>query len=336
MIGRTGQPRRMKIEPWLDQPFLNHSFPLDVDEPFTTAMAFAAGVTRANLTRLVDLGLLRRPIRNVYVSTHVGDSPLLRAKCLRLAVPPDCVVCDRHAGWLLGAEMILAPNEHLELQPISMFRPSGHGRLRNPLADSGERNLIPGDVMEVDGLLVTTPLRTAWDLGRVRSRERALAALDAMLRTRLFTHEELLDGVTRFRGMRWVRNLRALAPLADGAAESPGESVLRLRWLDRGLPRPQLQVEVWVDGVLVAVLDIAHEGLRFAAEYDGVEWHGSAEQQADDRRRRDLVRNQGWVVTPFVVTDVFGRERRCDEMLSDGVRSARARHGTLIQSPSRL
>lgn len=333
---RAGQPKHMKIAPLLDQAFLDRSFPLDVVEPFTSSMAYAAGLTRANLVRLVDQGLLRRPIRNVYVSAHVGDSPRLRAKCLRLVVPPDCVICDRHAGWLLGAGMILAPNEHLELRPISMFLPSGRGRLRNALSDSGERNLLVSDIVEIDGLLATTPLRTAWDLGRVRSREQALAGLDAMLRLRLFTHEELLDGVTRFRGMRWVRNLRALAPLADGAAASPGESVLRLRWLDRGLPRPHLQVEVWVDGVLIAVLDIAHEGLRFAAEYDGAEWHGSADQQEHDRGRRELVREQGWVVTPFVAGDVFGRDRRCDTMLSDGVRAARALRGGLITSSSRL
>ena len=326
----------MNLKPLLDQPFLDQTFPLPVDQPFTSTMAYDAGVTRANLVRLVDAGLLRRPIRNVYLSTQVGDSPLMRARCLALVVPPDCVVCDRHAGWLLGAEMILAPNEHLELQPISMFRPSDRGRLRNPLADSGERNLIPRDITEVSGLLVTTPLRTAWDLGRVRSRERALAGLDAMLRTRLFSHEELLDGVTRFRGMRWVRNLRALAPLADGAAASPGESVLRLRWLDRGLPRPQLQVEVRVDGILVAVLDLAHEELRFAAEYDGAEWHTTPEQVEHDRSRRELVREQGWVVAPFVSDDVFGRERRCEQMLSDGVRAARTMRASLIVASSRL
>ena len=326
----------MKIAPLVGQPFLDQSFPLDVDEPFTTATAYAAGLTRANLLRLVDLGLLRRPIRNVYVSPHVGDSPVLRAKCLRLVVPPDAVICDRHAGWLHGAEMILAPNEHLELRPISMFLPSGRGRLRNSLSNSGERNLIDSDIVDVNGLRVTTPLRTACDLGRVRFREQSLAGLDAMLRLRVFSHEELLDAVTRFRRMRWVRNLRALAPLADGRAASPGESVLRLRWLDRGLPRPQLQVEVWADGVLVAVLDIAHEGLRFAAEYDGHEWHGTPEQQEHDRRRRDLIRDQGWVVTPFVAGDVFGRERRCDTMLTDGVREARALRGSTVNSSSRL
>ena len=216
-----------------EQPFLDRTFALPVDRPFTRAQARAEGFPDARLGRLVALGLLRRPIKGVYVASQVADSPRLRAHCLSLVVPSDYVVCDRHAGWLLGADMILAPGEHLDLRPISVFRPSGHGRLRNDLCDSGERNLTRSDVVEVGGLAVTSPLRTAWDLGRVRSREQALSGLDAMLRLGIFTAPELIRGVERFRGIRWVTRLRELAPLADGRAASPGESVLRLRWLNK-------------------------------------------------------------------------------------------------------
>ena len=51
---------------------------------------------------------------------------------------------------------------------VSMFLPTGR-RLRNGLADSGERSLRPEDITEVMGIPVTTMVRTAWDLGRVRS-----------------------------------------------------------------------------------------------------------------------------------------------------------------------
>ena len=69
--------------------------------------------------------------------------------------------------------------------------------------------------MEVLGLRVTTPLRTACDLGRLLSRDRAFAALDTMLRLGAFDAEELWAETERFRGMRGVRQLRAFAPLAD-------------------------------------------------------------------------------------------------------------------------
>jgi hypothetical protein len=236
-------------------------------------------------------------------------------------------VCDRHAGWLLGAEMVLAPNEHINLRPISIFRPSGMGRLRNDLADSGERNLIASDVTEIGGIRVTTPLRTAWDLGRVRWPDQAISGIDAMLRLGV-DKQELIDGIERFRGMRWVTVLRAVGPLGDGRSESPGESVLRLRWLEASLPTPHPQLEVHShDGVLLAVLDIANEELRYAAEYDGVEWHTSPEQREHDRMRRDAVRNEDWVVEPFVASDLFGRQQDADTKLRAGAAEARRRFG---------
>jgi hypothetical protein len=309
---------------------LDSTFPLPLDRPFTTSDARREGVPRHVLTLLVAHGLLRRPLKSVYLATQAGDSVRLRSQCLSLVVPDDCVVCDRHAGWLLGAEMILAPNEHLELRPISIFRPSGNGRVRNDLADSGERNLIPSDVIEVSGIAVTTPLRTAWDLGRVRFREAAISGLDAMLRLELFSKEELVAGVERFRGMRWVTRLRELAPLADGRAASPGESVLRLRWIDCGLPTPEPQVEVFRDGVLIAILDIANDVIYFAAEYDGAEWHTSPKQREHDRIRRGVAEDEGWLVKPFVAANVFGRHRDCEALLVQGARDARKRLGLRI------
>jgi hypothetical protein len=309
---------------------LDATFPLPLDRPFTTADARREGVPKHLLTALVTEGLLRRPLKSVYVAVQAGDSVKIRSECLSLVVPDDCVVCDRHAGWLLGAEMILAPNEHLELRPISIFRPSGRGRLRNDLADSGERNLIPSDVIEVSGIAVTTPLRTAWDLGRVRFREAAISGLDAMLRLQMFGQDELVAGVERFRGMRWVTRLRELAPLADAGAASPGESVLRLRWLDCGLPAPTPQVEVRRDGNLIAILDIANEPIRFAAEYDGAEWHTSPQQREHDRARRAAAEKEDWFVKPFVAVNVFGRNRDCDLLLVEGAREARRRLGRRI------
>jgi hypothetical protein len=292
----------------LDAPLLDASCNLPLDVPFTVAVARAAGVQQRLLRLWCRLGLLRQPIRGVYVAAQVVDSLALRAQCLTLVAPDDAVICDRHAGWLLGAEMVLAPNEHLELLPVSMYLPTGR-RLRNALAGSGERRLRPEDITEVMGIPVTTMLRTAWDLGRVRSRERAISGMDQMLRLPGFPVDAFLAGVERFRGERWVTTLRSLAPLADGRAESPPESILRLYWLDVGLPRPTPQLEVWVDGHLVARLDIGSLEIMYAAEYDGVEWHSSPEQRRRDRQRRRAVRDEGFKIDVFKRKNVFGARR---------------------------
>lgn len=308
-------------------PELDDSFPLPLDEPFTATMARDAGLTSFELRWLVSNNYVRHPIHNVYVAARVPDSLDLRCRALRLVVPPDCVIVDRHAGWLLGAQMVLAPNEHLHLRPVSMFRPSGNGRLRNDWADSGERNLLPGDVTEVNGLLVTTPIRTAWDLGRVRWPDSSIAGLDAMLALGAFSHAELLAGVERFRGMRWITVLRVMAPLADERSQSPGESVLRLRWIQAGLMAPTPQFEVWRNGRLIAVLDLANETLRYAAEYDGVEWHSSDEQVGHDRLRRRDVSEEEWLIDVFTAVDLYGPAANAEARLRIGSIRARRRFG---------
>lgn len=283
---------------------LGSDFPLPPTLPFTTKMALDAGITVRQLRQLVRLGLLRRPVKGVYVATEVDDSLDLRVACLELVVPKDAVVVDRHAGWLHGAEMMLAPNEHLELQPLSVFLPAGRGRLRNDLAASGERAFRHDDIVEMRGLRVTSALRTAWDVGRVRWPERAIAGIDQMHRLGLYDTDEFIDGIDRFRRHRYVTTLRTVGPLADGRAESPPESVLRLCSKDvRGLDLvPQLEVRGGF-----ARLDLGNERLKVGVEYDGVEWHSSPEQRRHDRERRADLAADGWLIEVFEKDDVFGR-----------------------------
>ena len=145
---------------------------------------------------------------------------------------------------------------------------------------SGVRTLRDSDVMVVSGIRVTTPLRTALDLGRL---------LAGSTRSRRWTgscaigvpHDRLLSEVERFKGERGVVQLRHLAPLADGRAESPPESALRLHWHDAGLPRPDPQWWVHDDeGSAVYRLDLALPACRYAAEYDGERFHTSVRRGA--------------------------------------------------------
>ncbi|QIX27335.1 hypothetical protein ncot_12530 [Nocardioides sp. JQ2195] len=311
MIIHPNQP----VESW---------FPLDPSEPFTRREARAAGLTDRNLREMIDLGLLRRPLRGVFLDHRQPDDLGTRVKVLAKVVPPGAFVADRTAGWLHGAEMILAPNDHLAVPKVSVFHLPGADRTRLALADSGERRMRPDDLCEVGGILVTTPLRTALDLGRLLRRQQALAGLDSMLRRGGFSHDMLLASVERFAKQRGVRQLRELAPLADGQSASPGESGLRLHWLDAGLPRPTLQIPHIEDGVTLFFLDMGLEELRFAAEYDGVAWHSSSEDVEHDRARRDYLRtNFGWRIDEFRKEHVYGRDQNADWILRDAIVEAR-------------
>ncbi len=175
---------------------------------------------------------------------------------------------------------------------------------------------------------MTTPIRTACDLGRLLPRDRAFAALDSMLALGLFDTCDLWVEAMRFRGMRGVRQLRGFVPLADGRAQSPGESILRLRWLDLlTLPRPRPQIEVERPGRWSYWLDLGVEELRFAVEYDGEEWHRrTSEQRERDRRRRTWLREErGWTIEAVTRDNVYGHQRDIEGILLDGVRRARLR-----------
>ena len=282
--------------------------------PFTAATALEEGASYVWLRRWCRAGLLEHPIRGVYHASTLDHDLALRLAVLRLVVPASCVVTDRTAGWLWGASMILAPNDHLRTPPVQVFSPPGH-RLRNGLVASGERRLAREDVVLLDGVRVTTPLRTACDLGRLLHRDQAFAALDSMAALGRFTMEELAAAPLRFRRYRGVVQLRALVPLVDPQSKSPGESVLRLRWLDVGLARPRCQVPVPARDGGFYYLDMGLEGRRFAAEYDGEEFHGEDERKHDDDRRGWSRDEHGWVIVVGRKRNVYGHDQDIDRLL---------------------
>ena len=298
------------------------------NEPFTTATARDARLHPQALHWLTANGFLRRLAQSVYVVASVPDSLELRCEALRLVVPEDTFVCDRTAAWLHAGDRALAPNEHLSIPPLSAFRPSEHGRLRNDLTASGEREILPRDLMVIHGLSVTTPLRTALDLGRLeRNPDLRLHGMDCMLSLGSFSHDELLAEVPRFNRRRGVVMLRALAPLADGGSESFAESALRRRWHNAGLPRPETQIPVLVDGREVFRIDMGLEGLDFGAEYDGEEHHGEDQAEHDESRRKWLDQARGWWIEVFRRKDVFGQHQDAEHRLVQGYEAARARKG---------
>ncbi|CAN5639346.1 hypothetical protein BH10ACT10_BH10ACT10_11870 [soil metagenome] len=291
---------------------------LPIDRPFTNRQAVELGLSREVLRRMVRVGLLRRVLRGVYLDAAADDGISMRARAVALVMPESAVVTDRTAAWLHGVDA-LRPGDHLVPPPVEVFQLPGHTRLRTTATSGGERRLLPRDVEVVHGVRVTTPLRTALDLGRLTRRDHAIGALDALLRLARFDRDDLLRDVARFRGQRGVVQLRELAPIADGRAESPGESVLRLRWLDTSLPRPELQVEVRENGLLRARLDLAVADLRFAVEYDGWDWHSSPAQRAHDRQRRQWLRAHGWTVVVLTRREVFEQPPLAAQRIHDAL-----------------
>ncbi|MXI40516.1 hypothetical protein GRW07_24960, partial [Escherichia coli] len=115
------------------------------------------------------------------------------------------------------------------IPPLEVFVLRGRKRVQRSEARGGARDLLPEDVVEVEGVLVTTPLRTALDLSCRLRRYEALAALDAFARQHGLTPRELaLELARRYRRRRGVVQARELVALVTSLAESAGESFTRL------------------------------------------------------------------------------------------------------------
>jgi hypothetical protein len=84
--------------------------------------------------------------------------------------------------------------------------------------------------------------------------------------------------------------------IADGRAESTGESWARLALHDAGIPAPTPQLWVERRGQRLFRLDLGWRHHRVAVEYDGEQFHETDEQRRHDLERRMWLRDHGWTV----------------------------------------
>jgi hypothetical protein len=253
------------------------------------------GLTPARLRLAVRRRWVRPVLRGVYLRADIPLTTNLKLRAAGLVISSASVACDRTAAWIWGVD-VYGVRELDEVPPVETYVLRGKRRTERRGVRGGERDLLPSDWVEIDGVKVTTPLRTATDLGCILGRRQALAAMDALMRAHGFERRDLLRTLTRYHRRRGVVQLRELVPLVDPRAESQPESWTRLELVDHGLPAPQVQWWVNVDGVPTYRLDLAYPHARIAVEYNGEEFHSSDADRERDRVRRDWLEAHGWTV----------------------------------------
>ena len=122
---------------------------------------------------------------------------------------------------------------------------------------------------EVDGVLVVPPARAALEVGLTGSIESAVVTLDSALR-RHCTVDDLVAGHAQMGHWPGTRRLHIAVRLADGGAESVGESRARFLCYLHDLPAPMLQFEVYDEcGQLAGIADFAWPDHHLLGEFDG-------------------------------------------------------------------
>lgn len=257
---------------------------------FATTAQLLTVMTRQQLDVQVKNGGLVR----VWYGVYAAQEPDLLGRLAALDV-----FMGGHAVACLGTAAALYGFDTENTVAIHMLDP---GVRMRPTVGLMVHQRVGARLQRVSGRLATAPAWTAVEVARQLRRPRALATLDAALRSMRCARSEIENAVAEQRGRRGIVAARELLPFADGRAESAMESEARLVMIDHGLPLPELQYPIHGHGGEMWRVDFAWPDMRLAAEYESIEW-GPAEMLRDKTRWAKL-QELGWTIVPIVVDDV--------------------------------
>lgn len=253
--------------------------------PFLASEALAARAIPERAMRL-----LYQPVYpGVYAPAGVGLTAGQRASSAWLWSRRRAVVAGNSAAALLGAKWV-SPALDAELVHDNRRPPSGITVHTDTLG--------PHETSVVDGVLVTSPARTAFDIGRrTVPRLQAVQRLDVLMNATDTKVSDVEAVIAEHPGARGLVRLRRVLPLVDGGAESPQETRTRLALLDAGFPVPRTQIPVVVPGgYLIARIDMGWEEFLVGVEYDGAQhWTDPMQRNRDIDRHAELFEN-GWTI----------------------------------------
>lgn len=270
----------------------------------------ATGIDGKELTELVRSGVVTRLWRGYYTTGEAIALPDPRGvtRSMRVALSHESA-----AAWC-GAELPQAADR------LHVTAPSNRGR-RAEVADLvrlHRRNLLPGDVIRVRGVAVTSPPRTIADVARTASVANAVAVADSYLRLGATSQEELQSYVASLPRAFGRPQARRVVALTDPASGSVFESITRVLFVESGLPNPVTQLDVrGRDGRWIGRVDFAWPAAGLIVECDGFEFHSSVAAFERDRRRWAELTRAGWRVVPVTWRQVVDDPRWVVAIVAD-------------------
>jgi hypothetical protein len=267
---------------------------------FSRSDARPCGWSNSALGRASASGRITRLRHNQFALPHAAGGnrheerhrTAVRAAIAAQRACTGSVVSHDSAALLLGLSLLDGP----PAQPRLTVPPHGTGDVAGALLHRASWG--PEDVINVDGVPVTSPARTVVDLARSLPLHAAVVTADGALFRKLATPRQIAD--VRDRCSRWpgIRRARQALAAADGRAESPLESISRLSIVrDLRLPAPELQMVILSPyGWVIARCDFYWDEFGLAGEADGKLKYTDRSVLATEKDRQENLEDPGLVI----------------------------------------
>ncbi|MFL0290298.1 hypothetical protein ACJH6J_04535 [Mycobacterium sp. SMC-18] len=159
------------------------------------------------------------------------------------------------------------------------------------------------EVTTYDGIPVTTPGRTIFDLGRHLDRDAAVARIDALLWVGRVGADEVQPLIARYPRARRLAQLGVALELSDDGAESPQETRVRLLLTDAGMRPTDTQIPVHDGNRLITKFDMGWKHLLVGVQYDGGHHQTDREQYVRDLKALPRLEARNWIVIRVIKED---------------------------------
>jgi hypothetical protein len=275
---------------------------------FSLRASDKAGISRTR-TEANDLATVSRGIR-MHLGSEASGAAALRAYT---EIDDASVLAFASAARVLQAGLPVWLEQDWR---IHVARRRGFSMPRRANVVGHLLTLLPDEVIEHDGVRLTSPARTWLDLASILSADELVIAGDSLVcshgpdfprpREPLCGLEDLRAVIARHPGMRGVRTARAAVELIRIGSDSQPETRMRLSIVRGGLPEPVLNhVVTGIHGNPVLWPDAAYPAQRVAVQYEGSH-HNEADQYARDIRRADITAEYGWLEVRVSKFDLAG------------------------------
>jgi hypothetical protein len=283
---------------------------------FTTAQAAGCGFNRRLIDRWAQRGVFLRVHPSVYV---IGGSPrtwMQEVSAAVLSVNDAAAVSHQTAAVLW--EMTDRRPDRIDVVTARW------DRVRRPcIAVHESRDLLELDRVVLDGIAVTSPVRTIVDLGAEAPLWLVESCLDTALRAGLFDAQDVRRFIARIarRGRRGVGKIRPLIEERlkwEGLTESELEDKFRRLIHLSGLPRPVPQFQLRdARGRFVCRADFAYPDRHLLVELDSEAFHMDRSTFQRDRDKQNRALALGWTTLRFTWSDLTKRPDQAIQLLAD-------------------